>query len=73
MDMAVEARYSHVPLTAKERGLFLVNAHFLPTTKKPIIIRNSRKGRPRNGGGDHHVRWEILSNIQDVRDLRLWD
>jgi hypothetical protein len=20
-----------------------------------------------------HVRWEILSNIQDVRDLRLWD
>ena len=56
MDMAVEARYSHVPLTAKERGLFLVNAHFLPTTKKLIIIRNSRKGRPRNGGGDHHER-----------------
>ena len=57
MDMAVEARYSHVPLTAKERGLFLVNAHFLPTTKKPIIIRNSRKGRPRNGGGDHHGKY----------------
>ena len=55
MDMAVEARYSHVPLTAKERGLFLVNAHFLPTTKKLIIIRNTRQGRPRNGCGVHHV------------------
>jgi hypothetical protein len=54
MDMAVEARYSHVPLTAKERGLFLVNAHFWPTTKKLIINRNTRKGRPINGGGDHH-------------------
>jgi hypothetical protein len=60
MDMAVEARYSHVPLTAKERGLFLVNAHFLPTTKKLIIIRNSRKGRPRNGGGDHHAFLRIV-------------
>ena len=65
MDMAVEARYSHVPLTAKERGLFLVNAHFLPTTKKLIIIRNSRKGRPRNGGGDHHS--FAIKRIDEVR------
>ena len=64
MDMAVEARYSHVPLTAKERGLFLVNAHFLPTTKKLIIIRNSRKGRPRNGGGDHHIQHTYLFTVK---------
>ena len=71
MDMAVEARYSHVPLTAKERGLFLVNAHFLPTTKKLIIIRNSRKGRPRNGGGDHHINDVsfIKSRSQDINNV----
>jgi hypothetical protein len=43
MDMAVEARYSHVPLTAKERGLFLVNAHFLPTTKKTYYYPQLQK------------------------------
>ncbi len=68
MDMAVEARYSHVPLTAKERGLFLVNAHFLPTTKKLIIIRNSRKGRPRNGCGVHHL---TLINKSQFRQCQL--
>ena len=72
MDMAVEARYSHVPLTAKERGLFLVNAHFLPTTKKLIIIRNSRKGRPRNGGGDHHdIPQIIISAVSLLRVLHV--
>jgi hypothetical protein len=60
VQLFIEARYSHVPLTAKERGLFLVNAHFLPTTKKLIIIRNSRKGRPRNGCGDHHKSCDVF-------------
>ena len=43
MDMAVEARYSHVPLTAKERGLFPSKRPFFANHKKTYYYPQLQK------------------------------